>query len=402
MLNEISPEGRRDITRMSEDDYKEVRSFLADFIKYAQYNFENEASVNKITTVKLTNLMQKLHGDASKTTVLSSNDRTVQTRADSFGDDPDKEVPMGDFNSQIYDAILGAIHEKERLRSQSGYIARVRDFLSKSGEKFVSELVTNSNAFNRAVANHAGSGSAVRDDMNSKDVKAKAMDYNAFVFLMSIEVKQSRGKKSWDEYVNPKKLSDVKRSFGLSEVDQQAAYDTLKYMGFIERSPETGKFTLNRNKVEEFKSRLIKTLNDITEGGLKFSSPTGGIGERTTAKKYIKMKELVDRYIPAELNKAAERRAYSALLNMANKKSNPEVLSVLKAYQNRKEETGERGVSFSDTSVKLVDPAVERVKLKFIASQLSNILTSKKVDVNLVADYSTLVRSIKQRSKNFR
>lgn len=311
---------------------KEVRNAVADISKLGGPH----AALHKNQPVK---------SDRSQRQSVDASPRSFQARAYGFGpEDPYRDISLTPAQLKVISYVADALEEIDAYDVERATItdrdthALISAFLGNAANTPIIQLADKSTFTKYAEEllhkrqSEIQSASEVPDSVT----RARNLDLDAYLFLISMQKRQARQKEAWASYLNPVAVNLFKKKFN-KDLDYEAASDALISAGFIKRT-DSG-YMPDWNEIKSFQDELLKTLTSAismaSEHGMRVTSG----GQRGIAKKeeaFVNMMNSIKRLVPNKMVKLAEGKVISIMKELTAE-GQSDTKSVVNAFLARAE-----------------------------------------------------------------
>ena len=276
--------------------------------------------------------------DRSQQLSIDAPSRSEPSRAYGFGPDSERDIKLvrksagGRRSFKERRTILRVANALESVNAYDventsitdrGILSLISALLNAASKTAISELA-DTQTFNKYAERllHKRQSEIVSASEAPDSVrKARELDLNAFVFLISMKRRQARQKESWSNYLNPVAVTLFKQTMN-EDLDYEAASDALINAGFIKRA-DSG-YMPNWDEIESFQDELLESitnaLNLAKEHGMRITQG-GARGITKKEEAFRNMVNTIQRFVPNELVKLAERNVISIMKDLTSEES---------------------------------------------------------------------------------
>ena len=272
---------------------------------------------------------QPMKADRSQMQSVDAGARSFQARAYGFGPDSDRDLKVNNRQMRMISFVADALEDIGAYDVENAQItdrdthSLISAFLGNAANTSVVQLADRA-TFKKYAEDLLGKRqSEIRSASEAPDAikKARDLDLNAFVFLISMKKRQARQKESWSSYLNPAAVSLFKNVTN-RDLDYEAASDSLISAGFI-RKTDSG-YMPNWDEIENFQNSLLENIthavNLAKEHGMRIT-PGGTRGITKKEEAFRTMLDTIKRFVPNEFVKLAERNVISIMKDLTSEES---------------------------------------------------------------------------------
>jgi hypothetical protein len=367
LIVEISREAQLDATRMSKADFGKARMFIKRLLDAAKSYQIPSLGRNEV----LSAMTRFKHRGDVKGYYLGHDVQLDRGRGEYTGREedrlkgfttPDEDRIKTDEETNKYvlivgDALLSAPPKTRYVKKTDDgrlqvtnpeAISRMADFIYRSGKSTINDIAAN---FNQAIKNYTHSAKArmhtPSDDMGEVQKNIREMDFNTLLFLLAMQPKKDKLKRSWDELLNVNRYKQAAKRFENLNLNPEEAVNNLISLGLIQE--RDGMLQPNRQAVEE----MLFTFTEGLESALEVDGKTStSIGVSNKGAQPGKMRDTVIRYkqlenfISQQINPSVFEKMFRVVKSHAENMSG-KTKAVMDFYNRKSEEreSGEYGIS---------------------------------------------------------
>lgn len=411
--------------RVTLQDLLVIPPFLKQLSKELEH--AEHTNVTNVSTRRVLGLLQKLSKDANLRQVVIGNDpknaptkvdmtpgeqvggpRDQQHLAYGFRGKQDRHFNMNARDVELSTAIADSLAHIGYFNTDTGEITTedrislILDFISLSGVRNPLELL-NTQVFRDTQEKFIEKKVKPLNDPDGRDstsITTNQIDMNTFIFAMSVANSQARGKKAWENYIDPDIINRAQSSFEVRTNKEEAA-ENLLHIGFLHRDESSGRLLPNWEAINAFKSKVNDRIGEIIERGAKLRHVAGrmeraGAAGRMSVRErnFVELKNLIQKHVPNELYTAAKKAATSKVKSAFSADGiYPELRNAITQYLQDFEAKDEFDPPDSGMSG-FIQKSIEVMALKIVLSKLSSLLDKNAVPVDIRKDLNTLKMNI--------
>lgn len=343
-------------------------------------------------------------GDRSQMQSVDADGRSFQARAYGFGPKDERNLPVSQRELKMISYVADALEDIDAYNVENATITNkdlhslVSAFLGNAANTPVSALASKGTFHKYAtdLLNKRQSEIQSASETPSAVKKARELDLNAYVFLISMQKRQARQKEAWASYLNPIAVRLFQNTVN-RDLDYEAASDSLISAGFIKRT-ESG-YMPDWDAIKDFQEELLSSVtsavNFAKEHGMRITPGTpGGVrGLNKEEKAFRNMMDSLERLVPDEFVKLAERTIISIMKDLTSEGSS-DVKTVVNNFLSRADTL--QDLPERNRIHHFIKNNITLSTIKLVARMIMSMVKGSSSDMNVRATVSRDMRPMLQ------